>query len=249
MSALLPWAAALAGCGLGRLLLFGHEARRARRLAADAIAYERILDDAGPALLVVGDSLSVGVGAHRPEHSVAGRIARACPDLTVVNRARCGARLADVPSQLEAAPSRRWDAVLMTIGGNDALARTPDAVLARDARRAVAAVSAVAPRAVVTTSANVGGVPIVPWPLTRVLEARSRAVRDALHAACDAHRVEFVDFFRPLERDPFARDPELFFGPDGVHPSTACYELCFRVIEARTGLASALGASGRVAGS
>jgi lysophospholipase L1-like esterase len=239
------WLAALAGRGALRKLAFGRDAARARRYAADAVAFERVVDDHGPALLVAGDSLSVGVGADDPAHSVAGRIAAACPGLTVVNRARSGARLADVPSQLLDAPPRRWDAVLLTIGGNDALGRTPRDALDAHASRAVLAARTLADRVVVATSANLGSVPIFPWPLTRLLEARTRAVRDALWRATGAHGAEFVDFFRPLERDPFARAPELYFGPDGVHPSSACYALCFAVIELRTGLASALAAAGQ----
>ena len=248
MPALLPWVATLVGgVGIGRLLRLRRDAHRARQLAARAVAYERLLGDAGAALLVVGDSLSVGVGASTPEHSVAGRIAAACPGLTVVNRARSGARLADVPDQVRAAPRRRWSAVLLTIGGNDALRRTPPSRLREDARRAIAAVSAIAPHGVVATSANLAVVPIVPWPLTAVLERRSRRVRDAIAASCErlvTHgergTTHFVDFFRPRTVDPFGRRPERYFGPDRVHPSSHCYGVCFRMIERRTGLAATL---------
>lgn len=241
MRALLPWAAALAaGLGIGRLLRLRRDARRARRFAARSVAYERLLDGTGAALLVVGDSLSVGVGAATPEQSVAGRIAATCPGLTVVNRARSGARLADVPAQVRAAPNRRWSAVLLTIGGNDAFRPTRPSRLGEDARDAIGAIRSVAPRVVVATSANLAAVPIVPWALRPLLERRSRRVRDALAASCGGADADFVDFFRPRAIDPFGRRPERHFGPDRVHPSSDCYGLCFRVIERRTGLAAAL---------
>jgi lysophospholipase L1-like esterase len=238
-------AAALAGAAAAwRLVRLGRDVRRARRLAARAVAYQRRVPGDGPALLVAGDSLSVGVGARAPEHSVAGRIAHACPGLAVVNVARSGARLGEVVEQLRRAPRRRWAAVLVVAGGNDAIGGTPERALRRAARRAVAAARRLAPRVVVATSANVGAVPIFPWPLTRLLEARSRCVRDALRDACAQPGVDFVDFFVPLDADPFGRDPDRWFGEDGVHPSSDCYELCFRTIERRTGLAAGLGSAG-----
>lgn len=213
---------------------------RARTGAACAVAYERILPDRGPALLVLGDSLSVGVGAAQPEHSIAGRIGAACPRLTVVNRARSGARFADVPGQVRSAPSRRWDAVLLVAGGNDALARVPGEGLRRDVRRAVAAARELAPRVVVASCANLGGLPILPWPLGRVLERRSRLLSDVLAEACTGPDVSFVDFFRPVGMDPFSCDPARWFSADGVHPNSAAYGLCFAMLERRTGLAAAL---------
>lgn len=237
------WAVAVAGgWSVVRLLRLGRDVDRARRMAARVDAFQRVLDDDGPALLVAGDSLAVGVGASHPSRSVVGRLAAACPGLTVVTVARSGARLVDLPAQLEAAPVRRWDAVLLTGGGNDALQRTPRDTLARDADRALAAARMLAPIRVVATSANLGGVPIVPWPLTRWLEHRSRRARDVLRAACAVHDAQLVDFFRPLAQDPFARDPGRWFGPDGVHPSDASYALCAAVIERRTGLVRRLAA-------
>jgi lysophospholipase L1-like esterase len=224
------------GCGVVRLAWFGQRARRASRMSAAAVPFERIAPRGSRTLLVVGDSLSVGVGAADPTRSVAGRFAAACPGLSVVNRARCGARIADVPHQIRAAPGKRYDAVLISIGGNDALAWGPQRALHSHALPAVIAARRVAPRVVVTSSANLGAVPIVPWPLTRVLERRSGAVRDVLSSACATADTQFVDFHRPLATDPFSRAPEFYFGDDGVHPSSACYELCFRVIALRTGL-------------
>ena len=241
MPPLLPaGAAALAGAAAWRLMRLRRDVHRARRFAARAVPFERRLPGDGPALLVAGDSLSVGVGARRPEHSLAGRIAHACPGLAVVNVARSGARLDDVVEQLRRAPACRWAAVLVVAGGNDAIGGTPGAPLRCAARRAVAAACALAPRVVIATPANVGAVPILPWPLKRVLELRSRTVRDALRDACATPGVDFVDFFRSRDADPFSRDPARWFGEDGVHPSSACYELCFRAIERRTGLAARL---------
>jgi len=185
-------------------------------------------------------ALAGGVGATDPRRSVPGRIAAASPGSTVISRARSGARIADVPAQLGRAPARRYDAVLMTIGGNDALRRVHRRELTRHARRAVLTARRFAPEVIVASSANLGASPIVPWPITRLLEVRTRVVRDALREACACEGVRFVDFFRPLRCDPFARDPERYFSQDGVHPSDACYDLCFRVIEHQTALAARL---------
>ena len=233
--------AALAALGAARLVGLALAVRRGRRLSRTAVAYER-RRPAGASLLVVGDSLAVGVGARAPAASVPGRIAAACPAVAIVNRARSGARLADVPAQLAGAGGGRWDAVLVAIGGNDVLRGTRPARAAHDARHAIAQARRRSTRVVVASSANVGAVPAVPWPLDRLLQARTRRVRDTLADACSAHGAAFVDFYRPIGIDPFSRAPHRYFGADGLHPSDAAYALCFAVIERRTGLVAALAA-------
>jgi lysophospholipase L1-like esterase len=238
------WGLVLAGAWtLARGLHLAAHLRHARRLAAAAVPFERRGRPRGPALLVLGDSLSVGVGASSPHRSVAGRIAQACPGLAVVNRARSGARVADVVGQLRAAPRGRWDVVLIAAGGNDAAAGTPVRRLAADADAMLASALRMSPRVVVATAASLGAIPILPWPARPWLERRSRRVRDVLQAACARHGALLVDFFRPAGADPFVRDPDLYFGDDRIHPSTACYELCFRVIDRRTGVVAALRAA------
>ena len=94
-------------------------------LAKLATAFERHAAQPARRVLIIGDSLAVGCGASRPEESIAGLIAQEFPDVTIVNRARNGARTAEATAQLRVDGDARYDAILISVGGNDVLRRTP----------------------------------------------------------------------------------------------------------------------------
>lgn len=70
-------------------------------------------------ILVLGDSLAVGVGASDTSNSIAGRIAKDYPTADMTNAAKSGARLNDVIDQLQPFMNDRFDILLIQIGGND----------------------------------------------------------------------------------------------------------------------------------
>ena len=82
-------------------------------------------------LLIVGDSTGVGTGASSPAQSLAGLIAQEHPSLKIVNRAKDGAKFADISRQLEALGNQRFDAVLVLGGGNDVIRLTGPKALAK----------------------------------------------------------------------------------------------------------------------
>jgi lysophospholipase L1-like esterase len=242
MRSVLPWAAALAGLVAVRLWRFQREVARARSIARRAGRFERRLAS-GNALLVVGDSLAVGVGAARPEDSIAGRIAARYPEVSIVNLGRSGARASEVMAQLRAAPRRQYVAVIIAVGANDAIALTQRSIF----QRQLSAVYQLARRhsrvVVHAGAANIGGAPLFFWPLDRLLDWRMGRIRDVVHRTSRHHGVDFVDFFRPLAVDPFSRSPSRhsrYYGSDRVHPSSRTYAVCHRIIERRARLGSLL---------
>jgi len=229
--------------GAARLRPMVGAVRRGRALAARTAAFER--EAGGPALLAIGDSLAVGVGAERPEDSVPGRVAAAVPQLTVHNLALCGARLEDLQAQLHAAPRSRYDALLIAAGANDVIRGASLHAAGTALRRLLAQARRRARMVVVLTSANVGGAPVLPWVLCRVFTLRSRRMRDLAAHACALHGAHFVDLFAEPSRDLFARDPQRYYGADGLHPSSESYRVCWERIRRETPLAAHLRASGR----
>lgn len=264
-------AAALGALGL--LGSLGWQARRlaagvrlGRRLAAGARPYERHLPPpgtpAGPGrplkaaaaprrVLLLGDSTGVGVGAGRPEDSIAGLLAETFPAVAITNRCVNGARTGDVRAQLAplVAAGERFDLVLVFAGGNDVIRLTPKDRLAADARALLAALpAALAPggEVVWAGSANVGGSPLlasaVTAPLAWWLERRTHRAMSLLAREATARGVRFVDFCRTRRSCFFARHAGLCFAPDGLHPSTYSYRLCFRRLAREARLAERLGA-------
>lgn len=233
-------AAALGACAL-RLGGFARAVHAATRDARLPRAWSRPVSGDAPVMVVMGDSLAVGLGATTPSDSIAGLIAADYPGVSILNRARAGTRTAQVRAQLDGVASRgRIAAVWISAGGNDVIANTPLAALRLHLRATLRASRAVTSTVVVTSTANIGLAPLFFWPLNRVLSYRTRRVRDLFAAECARAGAQFVDFFHEADADPFSRDPGRFFGGDGVHPSAEAYRFCYAQILARTRLHAAL---------
>ena len=196
---------------------------RGRHLVAAAEAFEQ--DPARPvgSLLVVGDSTAVGAGADEPGQSVAGRLGMRFPGLRIRNVAVEGARLCDVAEQLDSVGRERFDMVLVMAGGNDVLRFTPLMRLRVEATRINAAAMAIARHIAWMPPGNLGAAPLWYWPMSRIIERRSRRVRSALVDVASSMCAIYVDLYRPAAVDPFAVDASRFLAADGMHPSGAGY--------------------------
>jgi len=117
---------ALAGVFL-EIAMFWLGIGRARRFANAGRRFERRLSARRATILVLGDSTGVGVGATRPEESLAGLFAADYPDADIINVAVSGTRVADAITQarrcFEAGLS--FDLALLHVGGIDVIADTP----------------------------------------------------------------------------------------------------------------------------
>jgi len=85
-------------------------------------------------VLILGDSTGVGVGATRPEESVAGLFAADYPEADIVNVAASGARVTDAITQVRRCSEAGlcFDLALLHVGGVDVVADTPLRRLADD---------------------------------------------------------------------------------------------------------------------
>ena len=209
-------------------------------LARLAIAYERPVAEAAPRVLIIGDSLAVGCGAARPEESIAGLIAQDFPDVAVVNRARNGARTAEATAQLRMDGDVRYDAILISVGGNDVLRRTPFHLLPPQVERLFREARQRSDCVICTTTPNVGLVPAFFPPISWWLTRRSREVRDLFDAAARRHGAHYVNFFHPRATDPFSREWKRYFAADRLHPSGECYRYVYTRLREATPLVSAL---------
>ncbi|MFO1413630.1 MAG: SGNH/GDSL hydrolase family protein [Burkholderiales bacterium] len=217
------------------------------RLADAAVVFERPADGHAATVLVIGDSTGVGTGANRPEDSIAGLLAAQFPHAAIVNRARNGARTLDALLQVADAATARYDLVLIHVGGNDVLRRTPLRALRPQVDALVARACRLADHVVVTTTPNVGLVPAFAPPESWWLTRRSREVCRLFEDAARRHGAHYVDFFHTKATDPFSREPRRFFAEDGLHPSTDCYRYVYEDLVARAPIAAAL-APGRPGG-
>lgn len=178
-------------------------------------------------LLLIGDSVGVGIGAAGPDGTLAGQLAAEFAGFGVECEAASGARACDLPAQLQRAAQRRYAAIIVSIGGNDIVHATPVDDFGRQLSRALALCRRRSHHVIVANCANLGGAPLFFWPWSRWLDRRSLRIRETMARHCAVHHAQFVNFCLEPERDIFRRHPERYFGADGIHPSPYAYRLAY----------------------
>jgi lysophospholipase L1-like esterase len=175
-------------------------------------------------LAVLGDSLAFGTGAGDTAGGFAFRTYRAIdaarPGSEITNAAIGGSTAADVLRlQVARLRGRRFDVVMLCVGGNDVVRGVPTAAFARNYRRLVAAIRAAAPRAALV-AIGVPDISISPLfadhagAVKQLALADDRAARQAVTAAGG----RYVDLFALTRR---AHDAAGFLSQDRFHPSDA----------------------------
>jgi len=188
-------------------------------------------------LLIVGDSTAVGTGAASPADSLAGLIARDHPRLLIENRARDGAKFADVIEQL--AGESRFDLVLVQAGGNDIIRFTGMDRLRVDIESVARRAAERADRVVLMPAGNVGNAPFFFAPWSWLMTQRAQAMHRLVKAAASQTGATYVNLFHERADDPFVKDPGLN-ARDGLHPSSAGYRVWFRELMTQAGWAGQL---------
>lgn len=223
------------------ILLLAYRIRIGINIAAGSVPFEVKPPDARARVLVIGDSTGVGTGSSSPADSVAGRIARDFPGAEIVNLARNGARMKDVPAQLARAGTEEYDLILLQIGGNDILRFTSLTRLRDAVTNLLKTSSGRARRVVFISTGNVGLAPAFFPPLSWVYTWRTRSVRALFMEVAREQGVQYVDLFRERGRGIFEEDPARYYASDFLHPSGEGYGVWYRELRRQTDIDTVLG--------
>ena len=211
---------------------------RARRFAAAGRRFERRLSARRAAMLILGDSTAVGVGATLPEESIAGLLAADYPDADIVNVAVSGTRIAGAIAQVQQCleAGLRFDLALLHVGGNDVVADTPLRQLTDDCDTLLRELARLAIRTAWLGPPDLGLAPLFPRPYAWVMASRSRAASQVFSAAAARHDVVFVDFSAPSHVAYFRKRRRNHFAIDGFHPNSASYKYGYATTRRMLGL-------------
>jgi lysophospholipase L1-like esterase len=184
-------------------------------------------------LVVLGDSIAYGTGAHRAEDTLGPRITAALTadgfDVELHVLAVPGAASADLARQVRRAEPLGADLAVVVIGANDLARFVPVEQAAASLSAAVAGLRAAGTDVIVVPAPDMSSVPHVPAAFRVVVRAacghfqRHQAEVAATAGATVAAIAQEVSL-------AFAADPALFSG-DRFHPSSAGYA---RIAEALT---------------
>ena len=178
-------------------------------------------------VLVVGDSTAAGVGASKPEESIAGRLFTDFPSISLMNVGEAGLRLANVIAKLETVNDRHFNLVIIQAGGNDVVRLTPLEDLEKNLEEVFLRALKIGDQVAFLPAGNIGLAPIFPWPLNWLLTARARKTHEIYLRQVAKHNILFADFFNERKDDIFATDIKRYYAPDVFHPSGEWYRLWY----------------------
>lgn len=206
------------------------KARISREIMEHTTPFSLESEDTSVSMLVLGDSTGVGVGADRPEETVAGRAARHIGATYVENLAEVGAETEDLLEQARKAKLPHYSLLLIHIGGNDV-------ILFHNPKKTGAYLSDFlenAPRAdkvIILSAGNVGGATIFPRLIRLLHTFLNRRLHRVFENVAKKHGVTYVNLYEPFYKDPFLRDPNRYLSMDGLHPSSYGYGLWFEKVK------------------
>jgi lysophospholipase L1-like esterase len=234
----LLWSAvtvALAVCfRTGRRL---HESVELTRLSKPL---RRTLEQPSLLLLIVGDGAAVGTGATAARTSVAGLIAEHFPSLQIDNRARDGAKFAELLAELDG--EERFDMVLVMAGGNDVVRLRALEALHSGVEHVTRRARQPADLAVLMPAGNVGNAPFFFAPVSWLMTWRSRQLHNFASDAASQHSTLLVNLFCEAADDPFVQRQELN-AVDGLHRSDAGYRVWFDELMVQAAMSQHLSAA------
>lgn len=202
---------------------------RIRRLRRSAAVHAHDLDHTATVgegrgepvrLLVLGDSAARGYGLPQvadtfPHQLANGLAATTGRRVYVTSLAADGHRTAElVADQVPQVRAAQPDAVVVSVGVNDAIRMTPRDELEEATRALLVQVRAASNGAMVTfvTCPDLGAAPGFPWPLNLAVGARCRRVARIQRAVARELDVPAIALPRP---------DAAMFGVDGFHPGAA----------------------------
>ncbi|MDQ2883676.1 MAG: SGNH/GDSL hydrolase family protein [Actinomycetota bacterium] len=185
-------------------------------------------------LAMLGDSLAAGLGVDQPEQLPGVVLARGWAEdsgrpVQLDTLAICGCTSRRLAGQVDATLDNPPHAALIMIGANDVTKQIPPWESARLLGAAVSRLRAVGTTVIAGTCPDLGTIPHIPQPLRTVAHTSSWALarrqRDAI-AAAGGLPVSLAEL---LARD-FRTQPDILFGRDHFHPSTAGYQAACSVL-------------------
>ena len=183
-------------------------------------------------VVIAGDSSAVGAGSSHPRLSVAGRLGMALARAEVVNVARSGATLTQVPRQLKGLTAVPTVSLVVVLCGGEDIVRGGSPRAIRGAIDVIAArVRELGARLILVPPGAVGRAPIWLPPLSSFITWRAARIQRAIVDAAGHHAdMDVIDLAPTGRTQRFLRGRARHYAPDRLHPSDVGYGAWFERI-------------------
>ncbi len=178
-------------------------------------------------VLILGDSLAVGVGATDPKYSIAGRISKDYPDISITNAAISGSRTIDVINQINNLEKKHFDLIIIQIGGNDVTHFTNLQQVTHNMEQIIKQAKGISPHILVWSSGSVGYAPIFIHPFKWIYTFQTLRTYKVISTVVTNAGFQYIHLFVPWKDDIFKTDIKKYYAPDCFHVADAAYEIWY----------------------
>ena len=205
-----------------------HFIKIGERIRDNTVSYEQHPANPTMRVLTLGDSSAVGVGAGRPEFSVAGRFGEDYPNADVINIAVSGAKTGEVLAQLDTVKDQEFDLVLVHAGGNDIVRFTSFDEVETQLGELLGVLKPMSKKIVLIHGGSVGTSRLFPAGMRWLFGKRTVMLRERyLSIAAADDQIVYADIYRPLQDDLFGKEPSKYYSADFFHPSDDGYAIWY----------------------
>lgn len=182
-------------------------------------------------ILIVGDSLGIGVGSNR-EDSLSGRLHRDFPDYDIDNISQSGIKIKDGLSKIKnLEKEKKYNFIIIQLGANDITRFTKITSVVSDLRELLKIAHEHSNKVIFVTSGSVGYAPLFIEPFSSFYTNRSKTFFKDYKKIAEESNTKYVNLFFSKEEDPFRKDEDKFYAEDKFHPSGAGYGLWYENIK------------------
>jgi lysophospholipase L1-like esterase len=217
---------------IGETLWITYFGLMTRRLAKKVTPFSYKNPNAQHTILIIGDSVVLGVGAASGENSLPGRISEFYPGSTVTSISTQGGTLSDVVQQLENTSQEKatWDMIIIFSGGMDIIRFTQQTTYAKNLSKALICAKKYTKQVIYIAPPNVGLAPIFPFPVSYLYTHIARKIRTIAKKVADEHDIIHIELFKERRDDHFYNKKNLY-SQDFSHPNDTGYSLWFSHIK------------------
>ncbi len=170
-------------------------------------------------ILVMGDSVSLGVGADTPEESIVGLLGQDNPTVEIVNDSTSGLKTHEILARMYAYEDNSFDLVFLHVGGNDVVDLVPVSETDRNMRRVLTEAKRISPNVMFATHGDFRTVTAIPWGMRWYWERRNTQQRELYHRLADEYGAALADYYREPGVVPQERI-DVWYAEDNLHLSS-----------------------------
>jgi len=203
--------------------------RKSSELVAKSMRYEQAPANGSPRIMVIGDSTGVGTGVNDPTLSIAGRFGSEFPNALIRNESVNGWKVADALKHFPEVPAESFDVILLQIGANDIIRGTDIDEFSQSLNTLFQKSTTAATHVFALHSGNIGLAPLFPWPVSRIMRARTLRYREEYRRIAAANGVTYINLYQEAATDPF-EGKSGFYAEDLLHLTGQGYGEWYKTI-------------------